>query len=74
MGLQASAAPNSLPNEIDPVENLRAQVHQASGMVSKQLEITITDALVRLRAHAYARGRPINDVARDVVRRQLRIE
>ena len=73
VGLQARAAPDSLPDEIDEGENLRAQVHQASGMISKQLDITIIDALVRLRAHAYADGRPINDVARDVVTRRLRI-
>lgn len=74
VGMQADAAPDSLPDEIDPTENLRAQVHQASGMLSKQLEITITDALVRLRAYAYAQGRPINDVAGDVVTRDLHIE
>ena len=74
VGMQADAAPDSLPEEIDPAQHLRAQVHQASGMLSKQLEITITDALVRLRAYAYAQGRPINDVARDVVSRDLQIE
>jgi hypothetical protein len=31
----------------------RAHVHQAAGMVAAQLEVNITDALARLRAHAY---------------------
>ncbi len=42
-------------------------------MISEQLRIPIGDALVRLRAHAYAEGRPIHDVASDVVARRLRI-
>ena len=42
-------------------------------MVSEQLGIGIADALVRLRAHAYAEGRPVNAVAADVVARVLRI-
>ena len=53
--------------------DFRAQVHQAAGMLSDQLEIRIADALVRLRAHAYADGRPVNDVANDVVARRLRL-
>jgi hypothetical protein len=54
--------------------DLRAQVHQAAGMLSRQLDLPIADALVRLRAHAYAQGRPINEVALDVVERRLRLD
>jgi GAF domain/ANTAR domain len=74
LAFQASASPGAVPREIDYVENLRAQVHQASGMLSEQLDIDILDALVRLRAHAYAEGRPVNDVAADVVARVLKIQ
>ncbi|WP_244199829.1 ANTAR domain-containing protein [Amycolatopsis thailandensis] len=49
----------------------RAQVHQATGMVSVQLDIGLADALVRLRAHAYAYGRKLGEVADDVVRRRV---
>jgi hypothetical protein len=42
-------------------------------MVSRQLDVSVEDALVRLRAYAYAEGRPIGDVARDVVERRLRL-
>jgi GAF domain-containing protein len=45
----------------------RAHVHQASGMVSVQLGIGIVDALVRLRAHAFSMGRPVAEVAAEVV-------
>ena len=51
-----------------------AEVHQASGMVMVQLGIPIVDALARLRAHAFAEGRSVSEVARDVVARKVRFE
>ena len=71
LALQAQAALGVIPRELDHGESLRGQVHQASGMISEQLGIGIADALVRLRAHAYAEGRPVNAVAADVVARVL---
>ena len=47
-------------------------VHQAAGMVSAQLEVSIVQALVRLRAHSFATGCALDDVASDVVARRLR--
>jgi hypothetical protein len=52
----------------------RAEVSQATGMLVAQLEIHPADALVRLRAHAYATGRSATEVARDIVDRRLRLE
>jgi hypothetical protein len=49
----------------------RAEVHQATGMVSVQLGVSLTDALVMLRARAYADGRPVSRIAADVVGRRL---
>ena len=48
------------------------QVHQATGMVQVQLGVTIEEAFLMLRAHAFAAGRPVAGVARDVVERRLR--
>ena len=50
----------------------RAEVHQATGMVSVQLGVDVTEALVRLRAYAYLHDRRLVDVAASVVRRRLR--
>lgn len=50
----------------------RAEVHQATGMVSVQLGIDVTEALVRLRAYAYLHDRRLADVAASVVTRRLR--
>ena len=52
----------------------RAQLFQAQGMVMVQLGVPVGDAMIRLRAHAYAEGRRLPDVARDVVERRLRFD
>ena len=49
----------------------RAEIHQAAGMVLAQLGVGVTDALARLRAHAFVHQRLLIDVARDVVDRKL---
>ena len=49
----------------------RTEVHQATGMVVAQLDVGATDALARLRAHAFVNGRLLTDVAGDVVTRRL---
>jgi GAF domain/ANTAR domain len=52
----------------------RAVVHQATGMVSAQLGVPVADAFLRLRAHAYAAERDLDDVAGDVVGRRVRFD
>jgi hypothetical protein len=52
----------------------RAEVSQATGMLVAQLGIEPTEALVRLRANAYATGRTATDVARDILDRRLTLE
>jgi hypothetical protein len=48
------------------------QVHQATGMVQVQLGITTEEAFMMLRARAFADGRPLADLAADVVGRRVR--
>jgi hypothetical protein len=42
-----------------------AEVHQATGIVSVQLESNLTAAFLRLRTHAYLTGRRLSQVAGD---------
>lgn len=56
---------------LDPSLHGRAEIHQATGMVLVQLGISATDALVRMRAHAFVEQRLLGEVARDVVTRRL---
>jgi AmiR/NasT family two-component response regulator len=51
----------------------RSEIYQASGMVSFQMGISADEALVRLRAYAFAENRPLSDVAADIVHRRLRL-
>jgi hypothetical protein len=74
LALQADAPPGELPELLDATVLHRAIVHQASGMLSAQLDIDVADALVRIRAHAYTSSRPVNDVAHDIVDRRLRLD
>jgi ANTAR domain/GAF domain len=52
----------------------RIVVHQATGMIAAQLNDTTSNALARLRAAAFASGRPMHDIARDVVERRVRFD
>ena len=51
----------------------RAEIDQATGMLTEQPGAGIGDAFVRLRAYAYARDLRLTDVARDIVARRLRL-
>jgi hypothetical protein len=51
----------------------RAEVDQATGMLTVQLGVTVTEAYARLRAYAYAEDRRLADVAGDIVARRLRL-
>ena len=71
----------SVPNIVDGAElpsggfeHRWAEVHQATGMISVQLDSDLTAAFMRLRAHAYLIGRRLSQVANDVVERRLRFD
>lgn len=71
---QAAAGPDQLGAGLEADTYLWRTVNQAAGMVSIQLDISIAEALDRLRARAYATDRMITAVARDVVERRLRFD
>lgn len=73
LSLQDDAPLGELAEGLDEVVAYRAEIHQASGMVAVQLQIPVAEALVRIRAHAFATGRPIGVVASDIVKRLLRL-
>lgn len=71
---QAGMSEEELTAELTASGSFHPQVHQAAGMVSVQLGVGVGDALARLRARAFALGRPIGEVAADVVARRLRFD
>jgi len=56
---------------LDHAVAYRAEIHQATGMVSVQLDVPAAEALARLRAHAFLHDQLLIDVAHDVVSRRL---
>ncbi len=73
LALQADAPPGALAAELEEGADFHYAVHQAAGMVAAQLEVSVGQGLVRLRAYAFGNGRPLTDVAKDVVERTLRV-
>ena len=71
LALAAKDAVSEAEETAQVFPGIRRHVHQAVGMVAVQLDTTATDALARLRAHAFAANRSLDDVARDVVARVL---
>lgn len=72
--MQADAPPGQLVDSLEKGSDFQHVVHQASGMVSAQLEVTVGQALIRLRAHAFGNDRPLVEVAQEVVARRLRFD
>jgi hypothetical protein len=54
-----------------PATHNRREVHQATGMVLAQLDISADEAALLLRAHAFASGRTVAEIAHDVIERRL---
>lgn len=72
--LQAGAPPGRVASELEAGGEFHLVVHQAAGMVAVQLDVTVGQALIRLRAHAFGNDRALAEVARDVVARTLRFD
>ena len=52
----------------------RAEIDQATGMLTVQLGVAAAEAFIRLRAYAYSEDRRLADVASDIVARRLRLQ
>ena len=52
----------------------RVEVYQATGMVMEAFGLSSTDALVRLRAHAYASGRAVGELAMAIIERRFPLD
>ena len=67
--------PRADGNSRQPVSELhRLEVYQATGMIVEQMQVSPEVALSALRAHAFAQGQTILQVAHEVVVRRLRFD
>lgn len=72
LSMQANSGGGHVARELRDGANFHFIVHQAAGMIAVQLAISVTEAMIRLRARAFRSERSIDDVAGDVVHRRLR--
>src|SRR5213079_523604 len=70
---QAGAPPDAVAQELEIGADFHFAVHNAAGIVSVQQDISITEALIRLRAYAFSHDRLLAEVAADVVTHRLRL-
>jgi hypothetical protein len=63
------------PPELPPLDmdGMRDQVYQAQGMVMVQLGVSLSEALARMRAHAFASDRGLADLAADILAGRARL-
>jgi GAF domain/ANTAR domain len=73
LGLQAGAPARELHVLLADEPAHWAEIHQATGMISAQLDVSLDEAFVRLRSHAFAGEHSLREVAKDVVARRLRL-
>jgi GAF domain-containing protein len=71
---QAEAPPGALAEEVEVGADFHFVVQNAAGMVAAQLGVSVTEALIRLRAYAFSHDRPLDDIARNVVAHTLRLQ
>jgi GAF domain-containing protein len=74
LAMQARAPEGLLSADMEANADFRFEVAQASGMVAIQLDSTVRQAMLRLRAYAFANGQPLNEVAGAVVERRLHFD
>jgi len=71
---QAGAPLDTVADELEAGADFHFVVHNAAGIVSVQRQVSVTEALIRLRAYAFTSDRLLTDVAEDVVAHRLRLE
>jgi GAF domain len=74
MSWQADAPPGTVAWQLEQAPNHRVEVHQATGRISVQADVSLDDALVLLRAYSFSHDSPINDVAVEVAAGRLRLD
>ncbi|MEI8411395.1 MULTISPECIES: GAF and ANTAR domain-containing protein [unclassified Kribbella] len=71
LDLQNKTAPGELHPHLADAAAGRREIHQATGMITVQAAVGLTEALLLLRARAYADDRSLLDLAKDVVARKV---
>jgi hypothetical protein len=70
---QAGAPAGKVAEELEAGADFHLAVHNAAGIVSVQEDISVTEALIRLRAYSFSNDRLLAEVAHDVIAHKLRL-
>lgn len=73
LSLQGDAPSGTLAPGLDGAVKYRAEIYQASGMTAIQLSIRPEEALLRMRAYAFANDQTVAETAAHIVARRLRL-
>ena len=73
LDVQAGAPSGVVAEQLEAGADFHFAVHNAAGIVSAQEGISVTEALIRLRAFAFSHDRLLADVAQDVIAHKLRL-
>lgn len=71
--VQAREPEPLLARDLIDTESHRAEVHQAAGVTAVQLGIDVHEALIRIRAHAYAASQTVAHVSQEILAHRLRL-
>jgi hypothetical protein len=72
--MQAGVPRGAIFNELQGQSTFDFSVHQASGMLSVQAKLSVKDALIMLRAHAFAVGISLSELAHRIIDRGTRFD
>jgi GAF domain len=71
--MQSGAPAETVARELEIGADFHFTVHNAAGIVSVQEGVSVTEALIRLRAFAFSHDRLLAEVANDVIAHRLRL-
>jgi GAF domain-containing protein len=74
VALQAGAPPHALADELQREATFDFSVHQAAGMIAVQAALSIANALILLRMHAFSTTQSLAHISSRVISRQLRFD
>lgn len=69
-----TATDDELSPELGSALDYRAEIYQAQGITMIDLGVSLTEALARMRAHAYSHDLDLTKLARDIVTGRMRLE
>jgi hypothetical protein len=62
------------PLTLSGLVDIQAEVHQATGMVAVDMQVSLAEALLRIRGYAFAHHMTLAQVAKEVIERRLRLD